>query len=642
LTQISLSNVGVEFGANRIFSAITFTVAEGDRWGILGRNGTGKTSLFNLMLGQLKPSEGTVSKRPGLKATVLEQHRDFGTAQTVWEAGAGEFAELLALEISLQEQATALGNAGDSPSAQMLARYDRDFERFEREGGYTFAPKVDAVLEGLGFDPAVSRTRPVAHLSGGERGRLGLARQLVSSADVLMLDEPTNHLDLETTRWLEEYLKNISKTILLISHDRAFLAGVVDHVLHFEGGSATTYTGSYESFVQQRAERRLAQLRAYDKNRKIIGAEEDYIRRNIAGQNSKQAKGRRKKLQRMPRLSAPTEEEGVMALRLDVGERGGDQVAVAKSVSLTVEGRPLIEKFTSVIQRGDVVGFIGPNGSGKSTLLRALAGERAADSGELRVGNSVTVSYYRQDMAQIPMTRTLYEIIGDLRPHWERRMVQGHLAKFGFSGDESQRRPESLSGGERARVALAMLVLSRSNFLMLDEPTNHLDIESIEALEEALEAYEGTILLVSHDRALLEALTTRVWVLHNMHVTDFGGSFEEWEELSRERAHAAAVAAAEEESLRRVHEKQATRKKKVAVDQTKKTAQDKRRAAEAAERDVATLEERVRELTTRLADPELYVSPGGIERSVALGKELDQLKGKLDRAIELWSSLASE
>ena len=524
----------------------------------------------------------------------------------------------------------------------MLAKYDRDFERFEREGGYTFAPKVDAVLEGLGFDPAVSRTRPVAHLSGGERGRLGLARQLVSSADVLMLDEPTNHLDLETTRWLEEYLKNISKTILLISHDRAFLAGVVDHVLHFEGGSATTYTGSYESFVQQRAERRLAQLRAYDKNRKIIGAEEDYIRRNIAGQNSKQAKGRRKKLQRMPRLSAPTEEEGVMALRLDVGERGGDQVAVAKSVSLAVEGRSLIEKFTSVIQRGDVVGFIGPNGSGKSTLLRALAGERAADSGELRVGNSVTVSYYRQDMAQIPMTRTLYEIIGDLRPHWERRMVQGHLAKFGFSGDESQRRPESLSGGERARVALAMLVLSRSNFLMLDEPTNHLDIESIEALEEALEAYEGTILLVSHDRALLEALTTRVWVLHNMHVTDFGGSFEEWEELSRERAHAAAVAAAEEESLRRVHEKQATRKKKVAVDQTKKTAQDKRRAAEAAERDVATLEERVRELTTRLADPELYVSPGGIERSVALGKELDQLKGKLDRAIELWSSLASE
>ena len=221
-------------------------------------------------------------------------------------------------------------------------------------------------------------------------------------------------------------------------------------------------------------------------------------------------------------------------------------------------------------------------------------------------------------------------------------MVQGHLGKFGFSGDESQRRPESLSGGERARVALAMLVLSKANFLIFDEPTNHLDIESIEALEEALESYEGTILLVSHDRALLEALTTRVWVLHNKHVTDFSGSFEEWEQQSRERAHAANVAAAEEESLRRVHEKQATRKKKSSADETRSGERNKRRAAEGAEREVAQLEEKVREITTQLADPELYVSSGGIERSTALGKELDKLKSKLDRAIELWSKLAGE
>jgi ATP-binding cassette, subfamily F, member 3 len=642
LTQISLSNAGIEFGANRIFSGVTFTIGEGQRWGILGRNGTGKTSLFKLILGELKPSEGVITRQPGLKTTVLGQHRDFGGAKTVWEAGAGEFAELLALEKSLEQQATALGNAGDSPTEQMLARYDRDFERFEREGGYTFAPRVDAVLEGLGFDPVVSRTRPVSQLSGGERGRLGLARQLASSADVLMLDEPTNHLDLETTRWLEEYLKGISKTVLLISHDRAFLASVVDHVLHFEGGTATEYTGGYESFVQQRAERRLAQARAFDKNRKIVSAEEDYIRRNIAGQNSKQAKGRRKKLARMPRLSAPAEDESVMSLQLDTGERGGDQVAVAKSVSIKIEDRSLIENFTSVIQRGDVVGFIGPNGSGKSTLLRALAGERETDSGELRVGNSITFAHYRQDMAQIPMTSTLYEIIAELRPRWERRMVQGHLAKFGFSGDESQRRPESLSGGERGRVALAMLVLSKANFLMLDEPTNHLDIESIEALEEALEEYDGTILLVSHDRALLEALTTRVWVLHNRHVTDFGGSFEEWEEQSRERTHAAGVAAAEEESLRRVHEKQATRKKKAASDRNKSGDREKQRAMEAAERDVTRLEERVREITTQLADPELYVSAGGIEKSVALGRELDDVKRKLDQAIEAWSGVSSE
>lgn len=641
MTQISVSNAGVEFGANRIFNGITFTVGQGDRWGILGRNGTGKTTLFKLILRELAPTEGQVIVQPGLRVSLLEQHRDFGSAATVWEAGAGEFAELLTLEKSLEEQAHALGAAGDASTPQMLARYDRDLERFEREGGYTFAPRVDAVLEGLGFDPQKARTQPLAQLSGGERGRLGLARQLVSSADVLMLDEPTNHLDLETTRWLEEYLGGLPATVLLISHDRAFLARVVDHVLHFEGGTANAYAGSYESFVQQRAERRLTQQRAFEKNRKIVSAEEDYIRRNIAGQNSKQAKGRRKKLARMPRLSAPTEAEGTMALRLEFAERGGDQVVVAKNVSLNVENRPLIQSFSAIIQRGDVVGFIGPNGSGKSTFLRALAGHRSVDSGELREGGSVRSAYYRQDMGQIPAAKSLYDIIHDLRPQWERRMVQGHLAKFGFSGDESQRRPDTLSGGERARVALAMMVLSKSNFLMLDEPTNHLDIESIEALEDALDEYEGTILLVSHDRALLRALTTRVWVLHEHHVTDFGGSFAEWEEQSRERAHAAGVAAAEEESLRRMHEKQAMKRKKIAGEKSRAPERDARRAAEKAERDVAQLEERVKQITALLTDPELYVTRDGIQRSTKLGAELDMTRAKLDQALEEWARFAT-
>ncbi|MGH7487460.1 MAG: ABC-F family ATP-binding cassette domain-containing protein, partial [bacterium] len=382
---------------------------------------------------------------------------------------------------------------------------------------------------------------------------IGLAKLLLQRPDFMMLDEPTNHLDLETTRWLEDFLRNTDKTILLISHDRIFLAHVVDHVLHLEAGTGVTYTGSYESFVEQREERRLSQQRAADKQRKVIAEEEDYIRRNIAGQNSKQAKGRRKRLNRLPRLSGAAAEEGsAMGLRLDVSERGGDQVAVARGVTLGVDSRILIRDFTATIQRGEVVGFVGPNGSGKSSFLRALMGEREITSGELRLGASVTASYYRQDMAQVPVDRSLYDVISELRPKWERRQVQGHLARFGFSGDEAQRRAETLSGGERARVALAMMVLSRSNFLALDEPTNHLDIESIESLEDALAEYEGTILLVSHDRALLESLTSRVWVLHEQHVTDYPGSFGEWEEQSREREHAAAVAAAEQESLRRV------------------------------------------------------------------------------------------
>jgi ATP-binding cassette, subfamily F, member 3 len=639
LTQIAVSNAGVEFGASRIFAGITFTVGRGDRWGILGRNGSGKTTLLRLITGSQQATEGAITRQPGISFALLEQHRDFGGATTVWEAGAGEFAELLALERSLAEQADLLAHAGESATSQMLAKYDRDLERFDREGGYTFAPRVDAVLQGLGFDPEKARTQPLEQLSGGERGRLGLARQLVSGADVLLLDEPTNHLDLETSRWLEEYLRGTDRTILLISHDRAFLANVVDHVLHLEGGTATAYTGSYESFVLQREERRLSQQRAFDKQRKVISNEEDYIRRNIAGQNSKQAKGRRKRLTRMPRLSGPTADEGsALGLRLELSERGGDQVAVASHVTLEVEGRTLISNFSATIRRGDVVGFVGPNGSGKSTFLRALVGDRGVTDGELRMGGSVQASYYRQDMAQVPLDRTLYDVISDLRPRWERRQVQGHLAKFGFSGDEAQRRADTLSGGERARVALAMMVLGRANFLLLDEPTNHLDIESIEALEEALEDYEGTILLVSHDRTMLEALTSRVWVLHDHRITDFPGSFVEWEEQSREREHAASVAAAEQESLRRVKERKSTRRREMEGGDSRAEIRELRRRVEEAEKEVSELEQKILELTRLLEDPELYTTRGGTEKAVTAGKQLDETRRSLDMAIERWTA----
>jgi ATP-binding cassette subfamily F protein 3 len=305
---------------------------------------------------------------------------------------------------------------------------------------------------------------------------------------------------------------------------------------------------------------------------------------------------------------------------------------------VTVEGRTLIKGFTATIQRGEVVGFVGPNGSGKSTFLRALVGDREPAAGELRIGGSVRPSYYRQDMAQVPVDRALYDIISELRPRWERRQVQGHLARFGFSGDEAQRRAETLSGGERARVALAMMVLTRANFLVLDEPTNHLDIESVEALEDALEEYEGTILLVSHDRAMLEALTTRVWILHDQRVTDFPGSFAEWEEQSREREHAAAVASAEQESLRRVKERKTTRRREVRGDDSRIALRELRRKVEDSEKEVAVLESKVAELTAILEDPELYTTREGTERSLVTGKELDRVRRKLDAAIENWTA----
>ena len=637
MTQIAVSGVSVQFGATTLFRDVTFTAARGDRWGIIGRNGTGKTTLFRLITGQQQPTTGAVSKQPGLRVSLLEQHRDFGGATTVWEAAAGQFADLLALEQSLAEQATRIGELGEGSSAQMLARYDRDLERFDREGGYTFAPRVDAVLHGLGFDPVEARTRPLAHLSGGERGRLGVARQLVSPADVLLLDEPTNHLDLDTTTWLEEYLQQTDKTILLVSHDRAFLANVVDHVLHFEGDSAFAYTGGYAAFVQQREERRLTQQRQFDKQQKFIADQEDYVRRNLAGQNSRQAKGRRKLLSRLPRLGSPIGSEATMALRLNSGERGGDQVVVAEHVSISIGDRTLIEDFTVALKRGQTVGLIGPNGAGKSTLIRTLLGEHEIASGELRLGGSISPAYYRQDLSQVPMDKSMYDVIADLRPLWERRQVQSHLARFGFSGDEVQRNAATLSGGERARVALAMIVLSRANLLILDEPTNHLDVESIEALEDALQEYDGTILLVSHDRELLRVLVDRLWVLHDRRITDFPGGFDEWEVASSERAHAASVAAAEEEALRRVHEKQKTKRREDSRDQRRSEQRDARQKAEKAERRVGELEARIGELTAVLGDPELYTTEDGKKRAVKAGTELDALKRKLDVALDEWA-----
>jgi ATP-binding cassette subfamily F protein 3 len=420
-----------------------------------------------------------------------------------------------------------------------------------------------------------------------------------------------------------------------VSHDRAFLSATVDHVLHLEGGTATPYSAGYTDFVAQRAERRLAQQRAFEQQQRTIAHEKDYIARNIAGQNSKQAKGRRKRLERLPRLSPVIGADGTMALRFEVAERGGDQVVSAKQVSVGIGARTLVERFSGTLARTGVVGLIGRNGAGKSTLLRALLGEHPLRGGELRLGASITTGYYRQDMSQVPLDKTLYDVIAALRPKWERGPIQGHLGRFGFSGQEVLRRADSLSGGERARIALAILMLSGANLLILDEPTNHLDVESIEALEDAIDGYDGTVILVSHDRALLRALTTRIWILHERRMTEFAGGFAEWEEVSRERGHAAAVSAAEEQALRQVHERQ-----RVAPSPKKDPRRELRRAQrelEEAEAAVAVLESEVARVVAALEDPALYTRPDGARMARELGAQLETLKRDLEAGLERWT-----
>ncbi|MGB7211176.1 MAG: ABC-F family ATP-binding cassette domain-containing protein [Gemmatimonadales bacterium] len=635
MSQLSIGGVAVRYASTTLLSDVTFTVERGEKWGVVGRNGSGKTTLFNLITGDLTPTAGSVSRESRLRIALLDQHRDFGNAESVWDAAALAYADLFALERDIHAQGHRLAELGDKCTPEILQKYSDDLERFEHQGGYQAHARVDAVLQGLGFDPEAAKTTPVHVLSGGERGRLGLVRQLVEPADLLLLDEPTNHLDLETTSWLEGYLKGISETVILITHDRDFLERVVDHILHIEGGSVVPYSGKYSTFVQVRMERRAAAERAYDKQASAIAREEDYIRRNIAGFNATNARGRRRRLDNVPRLALPVGEAGVSPFTLVAGSRGGDQVLIAEDVKVAIGERVLLDRFSSRVKRGDVIGFVGANGAGKTTLLKTLLGERPAEGGTVRVGDGTVVAYYQQDLAQVPPDRSIYDIIADLRPKWTRGGIQGHLGGFGFSGDTVLRVAGSLSGGERARVALAMIALAEANLLIFDEPTNHLDVESIESLEESLDAYEGTVILVSHDRALLRNLVTRVWALDRGRIEDVEGTFDDFEAFraSREKRARAAAADARQAEARKPRPKATPDEERRARQSAERTADRKRVAAEAR---VQELEGAVRGLESRLADPTLYQGKNGGAEAAGLNAELAAKKADLDRAYVEW------
>ncbi|MFI5311178.1 MAG: ABC-F family ATP-binding cassette domain-containing protein [Gemmatimonadales bacterium] len=638
MSLLSLSGVAVEFGATTLLRDVTFTVAKGDRWGIIGRNGSGKTSLFRIITGALTSAQGAVARQPGLRVSLLDQYRDFGDAVTVWEAAAQPYAEVMELELSLARQAARLAELGERAEPALLSKYGHDLETFAHEGGYTFHARVDAVLQGLAFDADVAKTQRLSTLSGGERGRVGLAAQLVAPADILLLDEPTNHLDLETTTWLQDYLRELDETVLVISHDRAFLDAVADHVLHLEGGTGETYRGGYSSFVQQRAERRLTLERQVDQQRKMIAKEEDYIRRNIAGQNTAQAKGRRKRLDRLPRLTPPPGAEGTMTLRLEIAERGGDRVIGAEKLTIAIGDRVLVRGFSATANRGDVIAIVGPNGAGKTTLIQTLLGEREPEHGEVKLGGSVTPAYYRQDLDQLPQDTNLYDVIATLRPLWTRGGIQNHLGAFGFSGEEVFRSTRTLSGGERSRLALAVIVLQRANLLVLDEPTNHLDVESIEALEDAIDEYEGTVLLVSHDRALLRELATRVWAFHGDRLTDFGGTFVEWERQKVDAALARRAADALAADARRGEERARSKKNAAAQQKDHASRRATKQALAQAERAVQELERRASALQAQLDDPALYDgSAENARRAGQLDKELAAVRRSLDDAIARWA-----
>jgi len=642
VTLISLSGVGISFGATELLKNVTFTVAARDRWGIIGRNGAGKTSLFRIMTGEMPPTVGNVARQPGLRHALLDQHRAFEGATTVWEAGAAAWKDVIALEKSIAEQAIQLGEMGEKVTDEFLEKFGRDQERFADLGGYTYHARVDAVLQGLGFDAEESKTRLISSLSGGERGRVGLAAQLIAPADLLLLDEPTNHLDLDTTTWLQDWLREADETVIVVSHDRAFLDAICTHILHVEGRTSEWYKGNYSQFVPQRAERRLTRERELQKQIAYVKKEEEYIRRNLAGVNSFQAKGKRKRLERLPRLAPPPGDPAAMSLHFEPNERGGDQVIAIKDLRVEVPpDRVLVDGFTAVLRRNDFVALVGPNGAGKSTFIRTILGDLAPAGGESRIGSSITPAWFRQDLSDLPLRKSLMDAILDQRPLWSRGAVQNHLGAFGFSGDEVFREIGTLSGGERARMAMALITLSHANLLVFDEPTNHLDVENIEALEDALDEYEGTVLLVSHDRAFLREVATRVWAFEGSRLVDFDGSFVEWEESKLSKAQLAAKQDAAANEARKQAEKEKAKQNANKQADQHATQRAKKQAAADAEAAVQRWEKRVNEIEVQLEDTDLYDgSPEGAQKAARLDQELAKARKELDAAMAAWAEAA--
>jgi ATP-binding cassette subfamily F protein 3 len=642
MTIVRLQNAGKQYGDRWVFRDVSFTIGSRERWGVVGRNGVGKTTLLKAITGEDELTEGETWLHPGLRFTLLRQNRGEQSASTVHEAALEPFADLIAMEERINRELEQLGETTDPHEAgRVLKSYDRHVEEFRRRGGYEMRSRADATLEGLGF-PQETWEKPIRALSGGELGRLRLVQTLLHQPDVLLLDEPTNHLDLRSTEWLEEFLRGYPGTVMLVSHDRVFLERLADHILHLEEETAYAYTGGYERFLDQREARRELQRKQYEQQQAHIARTEAFIQKFIAGTRTNQAKSRRTLLNRMERISAVGTDRKAMALRFASGGRSGGVVMRVDGVQCAYGRRVLFAPFSAEVSRTERIAIVGPNGCGKSTLMRVLAGVGQAQRGSVTLGTGVKAAYYRQDFTHLDPNRKVREEVAEAAPSLTSPELRSHLGRFLFSGDEQEARVGDLSGGEQARVALARITLQKANLLLLDEPTNHLDIESREVLEEALEGYDGTVILISHDRAMLSATSTRVWAWEDGRFVDYPGSFDEWMEWSaRRKAESAATA-----TLARAAEPRAGTGP--AADGAKAPALSKneirRRERELAELEarIQQVEARIGEIETALGDPAIYAAGADPARPAALAAERDTLQAELADAYAAWERVGEE
>jgi ATP-binding cassette, subfamily F, member 3 len=647
MSLITTNSLAKAYGPNDIFAKVDVALPYGARVALVGPNGAGKTTFLRILAGLEEPSQGEVLRAKGLRLGYLPQEAALEAEGTLWAEMLAAFAALRAREAELNRLEALMADPAQFDA--VVEKYGALQHQFELDGGYAYETKIRQVLTGLNFEPG-DYTKPVKILSGGQKTRALLGRLLLENPDLLILDEPTNHLDIQAVEWLEDWINEWTGAVLIVSHDRYFMDRTVNTVWEMQFRRVEAYHGTYSAYLTQRTERHAYQLAAYQAQQAFIAKEEDFIRRNIAGQNTKQAKGRLRRLERLTRESgglntAPAgqkllrpEELRSIKIRLETDLRSGDRVIESTDlgVGYADDRKVLFRVPNLLLWRSECAALIGPNGVGKTTFLKTLLGDLAPLEGRVKLGSSLRVGYFAQAHEGLKPERTVLEEILSVQD-MPIGKVRDYLAKFLFTGDDVFKKVEVLSGGERGRVALAKLALTGANLLLLDEPTNHLDIPSQEILEAVLADFPGTILLVSHDRYLIDALATQIWSVSEGQLEVFQGSWSEYVEW-RERA--------KEESKKKEDDRAKAKdpgKGPKTLTPTQKSeirtqkSIERKRAARTAELEAAieALEQRQAELSQ-----DLETAGADIARVRELGLEYTEVENELAAKLAEWEGLA--
>jgi len=508
---IIADKVSFSYGSNEIFSNVSLTITDSTRLALVGRNGLGKTTLLRVLAGELEPTSGEIFRKKGLKIAFLKQEERLEGEDKLLDAVLSQDARWWKLYKTL----SSFDNDGEN--------MDNLMAEFQALGGFARESRAKEILGKLGFKEEHFE-KPVNLLSGGEKNRAAIAAMLVLEPDIMFFDEPTNHIDYDGLVWLAGFLRNLKKPFVLVSHDRFFLDLVADRVAELYEGKLRIFVGNYSGFEKQKRELIEKQEKQYKHQQQLIKKTEEFIRKNIAGQRTKQAQSRIKMLQRLERIKEPIYDKG-FRIKLDIKRRSGDKVLEIKNLSYAYDGNKLFSGFSAVVGRGDKIGVVGRNGCGKTTLLKLISGRLPLIEGEIKLGAGVVVGYYAQDFDDLDDDSTPLEEIQKLAPQMTYEEAMSYLGAFSISGDDAKRLIKTFSGGERSRVALAKLSLVGANFLLLDEPTNHLDINSRKIIEDALKKFEGTVIVVSHDRFFLDAVAQKIWAFENGTIREYYGNF---------------------------------------------------------------------------------------------------------------------